>query len=352
MRTKYLQEDLEILASELNKKEFGGSTILVTGATGLIGSLCLKSVAVYNSLFKRKIHAIGLARSEEKVKIAFEDEYAEGQMDDIEFLYQDISDPLSKSLCCDYVIHTANSTTSKFFMTNPVEVIESIYTGTKRILDFATEAGVKGIVYLSSMEVFGRVDSEERINEDQLGYLDIHNIRSCYSEGKRLAELLCECYASEYSIPVKTARLAQTFGAGVPATENRVFAQFARSAIKGEDIVLHTTGQSVGNYCYTRDVIKALFLLLREGENGKAYTVVNEKTTRTIADMAQMVAEMFSDGKSKVVFDIPKGNQYGYAPDTQMRLSGEKLKGLGWKPEVSLEEMYQRMIPSLVFGSD
>lgn len=347
-----MQEDLEILASELNKKEFGGSTILVTGATGLIGSLCLKSMAVHNSLFKSKIHAIGLARNEEKVNIVFEDEYAEGQMDDIEFLYQDISEPLPKSLCCDYVIHTANSTTSKFFMTNPVEVIDSIYTGTKRILDFAVSASVKGIIYLSSMEVFGRVDSQERITEEQLGYLDIHNIRSCYSEGKRLAELLCESYASEYNIPVKTARLAQTFGAGVPATENRVFAQFARSAIKGKDIVLHTTGQSVGNYCYTRDVIKALFLLLKEGENGKAYTVVNEETTRTIADMAQMVAEKFSDGRSKVTFEIPEGNQYGYAPDTKMRLSGENLRKLGWIPEMSLGEMYQRMIPSLAVESD
>ena len=66
---------------------------------------------------------------------------------------------------------------------------------------------------------------------------------------------MCIAYMSEYNIPVKIARLAQTFGAGILPGENRVFAQFAKSAIKGKDIVLHTKGMSEGNYCYTRDCI-------------------------------------------------------------------------------------------------
>lgn len=162
-----------------------------------------------------------------------------------------------------------------------------------------------------------------------------------------MAELLCKSYAMEYNVPVKIARLAQTFGAGVMKNENRVFAQFARSAIRGENIILHTSGTSMGNYCYTTDVIRAIILLLKKGENGDVYTVVNEETTRKIVDMAQMVANEFSDGKSKVVFDIPEGNEYGYAPDTQMRLSAEKIKKIGWEPEVPLKEMYRRMIPYL-----
>lgn len=347
MKTNYLQEDLGILANELEKRRFSNSTILVTGATGLIGSLCIKAIAAYNWQYDTKIKVIALARSADKVKTIFADEWNNNLLKNVDFIYQDISEYLPSSLNCDYMIHTANSTTSKYFMTNPVEVIESIYTGTKRILDFAVEKKVKGVVYLSSMEVFGRVDSENRIGEEELGYIDIQNVRSCYSEGKRLAELLCKSYASEYNLPVRTARLAQTFGAGISKTENRVFAQFARSAMAGKNIVLHTEGKSVGNYCYTRDVIKALFLLLQEGERGDAYTVVNEDTTMTIAEMAHLVAEQFSAGKSEVVFEISEDNQFGYAPDTKMCLSGEKLRRLGWKPEVSLAEMYQRMLPDL-----
>lgn len=348
MRSKYLQEDLTILAKYLSDNDFGNSAILVTGATGLIGSLCIKAIIEYNKNNDDKIVAIGLARNPEKVAALFADEFnGANDIPSVSFIYQDISAEIPEDIMCDYIIHTANSTTSKFFMTNPVEVIESIYAGTKRILDFGVKTKVKGIVYLSSMEVFGRVDFAERVGEDEIGYLDIHNVRSCYSEGKRLAELLCKSYAVEYNLPVKAARLAQTFGAGIPKTENRVFAQFARSAINGEDIVLHTKGQSYGNYCYTSDTIKALFLLLKKGENGDSYTIVNEETTRTIADMAEMVAKEFSDGKSKVVFDIPEGNAYGYAPDTKMRLSAKKMNDLGWKAEVPLAEMYKRMLESL-----
>lgn len=335
---KYLNEDLNILAEYI--KGFEGSTIMVTGATGLIGSLCIKAM-----LQNGHISIIGLARNPDKVHALFDNQT------NTAFFYQDITKPIIDTIECDYIIHTANSTTSKYFVSNPVEVIDSIYTGTKQVLEYARKHSIKGMVYLSSMEVFGVVNSENRVHEDELGKLDIQNVRSCYSEGKRLAELLCKSYSEEYKIPVRIARLAQTFGAGVQKTENRVFAQFARSAIKGQDIVLHTKGQSVGNYCYTRDAIKAIFLLLSKGNNGDAYTVVNEETTRTIAEMAEMVAREFSNGRSKVVFDIPKDNQFGYAPDTKLLLSSEKIRTLGWVPEVDLKRMYVRMIPSLMENS-
>lgn len=333
----YLEEDLQKLSAYIKEKKFENSKVLITGATGLIGSLCIKAF-----LKSGDIRVIGLARNSNKVKSMFPED------ENLTFVYQDIITPLSDEIECDYIIHTANSTTSKYFMTNPVEVIESIYTGTKQVLNYALKHNVKGIVYLSSMEVFGEVHTEVRLSEEHLGYLDIQNIRSCYSESKRLVELLCKSYAEEYGLPVCVARLAQTFGAGTPKSENRVFAQFARSSVMGSNIILHTNGQSIGNYCYTADVIKALILLLKEGKKGEAYTVVNEETTRTIKEVAQMVADNFSNGCSKIIFDIPENNKYGYAPETKMKLSSKKLRELGWKPEFSLKEMFERMIPDLI----
>ena len=175
----------------------------------------------------------------------------------------------------------------------------------------------------------------------------MQNVRSCYSEGKRLVECLAASYAHEYGLPVKVVRLAQTFGAGIPSTENRVFAQFARAALKDEDIVLHTKGLSLGNYCYTTDVIRAILLLLKTGANGDVYTVVNEETTQSIYDMACMVAENFSNGKSKVVFDIPESNEFGYAPYTRLKLSSAKMNSLGWNAKYNLKEMFERMMPDL-----
>ena len=189
--------------------------------------------------------------------------------------------------------------------------------------------------------------------EKELGLIDLENPRSCYPEGKRMAECLCTAYASEYKVPVKVARLSQTFGAGITYNENRVFAQFAKAAIEGHDIVLHTKGLSFGNYCYTRDTITALLILLVKGNRGEAYTVANEDSNIRIKDMAKMVAEKIAGGKINVVFDIPESAlTYGYAPDTELHLSSAKMQALGWKPTVSLEETYRRMMKSMMSTKD
>lgn len=162
-----------------------------------------------------------------------------------------------------------------------------------------------------------------------------------------MCENLCVAYVKQYDLPISIARLSQTFGAGILQTENRVFAQFARSAIRGENIVLHTLGKSEGNYCYTRDTIKALILLAVNGKRGEAYNIANEESHTTIAQMAQMVCEKIAGNKIKVIFDIPKENTYGYAADTYMKLNTSKMKALGWQPEIGLEEAYKRMIKSM-----
>lgn len=343
-----LQEDLENIAlSDLPFDELRNSTILITGATGLIGSQIVKSIICCNRIRSTNITVIALVRNIEKAKTIFKDIY-DNEM--IHFIIGDIMEEITIDHKVDYIIHTASITTSKTFVTRPVHTIDTMILGTKNVLELARIKSVKGFVYLSSMEVYGITNPEaENISESDLGYIDILNIRSCYSEGKRMAECMCAAYAHEYDIKIKIARLAQTFGAGVDYTrENRVFAQFAKSVINKTDIVLHTEGKSVGNYCYTRDTIKALLLLLIKGESGQAYNISNEESNITIKDMAYMVANNIANGDIKVIFDIPESvYEYGYAPDVKMKLNSKKMRQLDWEPEVGLEESYCRMITSM-----
>lgn len=343
----YLLEDLENIAdSPLPFGELYGSTVLVTGATGLVGSQAVKALLAMNRLKNAGIKVTALVRNEEKARRM----YADSDDGALNFLTGDVTEPIGDTVAADYIIHAASPTASKFFVEKPVETIRAAVMGTDHILSFAARAKSKGVVYLSSMEVYGATDPElECVREKDLGYIDILNVRSSYSEGKRICECLCASYAREYGVPVKIARLAQTFGAGIPYEENRVFAQFAKSAINKTDIVLHTRGNSVGNYCYTRDVIKAVLLLLIRGEAGEAYAVANEASNTTIKGMAQMVADEIAGGSIQVVFDIPEDAlAYGYAPDTAMRLNSDKLRALGWEPEIGLPETYRRMIGSML----
>ena len=112
-----------------------------------------------------------------------------------------------------------------------------------------------------------------------------------------------------------------------------------------ENIILHTKGQSVSNFCYITDVLSALVLLLFKGECGEAYNICNSNETRSIKDIANLVAKEVAKGKIDVVFDIPdNANQYGYAHDVKFILNSEKIQSLGWKPKINMVTGYRNLI--------
>jgi nucleoside-diphosphate-sugar epimerase len=341
-----LQEDLDTIASaELPWEQLRGSHILITGATGLVGSMAVKALACCNRKRELGMTIHPMIRNPQKAEQVF------GELahrEDIRFVEGDITSPVSTDEPVDYIIHGASVTASKTFVTQPVETIATAIAGTDHLLGLAHEKKVRSMVYISSMEAFGITDPAlSSVREEDLGYIDVMNVRSCYSESKRMCEVLCASYAQEYAVPVKVARLAQTFGAGVSKDEGRVFAQFAKSAMRGEDIVLHTKGESTGNYCYTMDAVLGLLTILLKGNSGEVYTVANPSTTIRIKDMAQMVCDTIADKKIKVIFDIPEDAlTYGYAPDVAMHLNSDKLQSLGWRPVYDLPQMYGRLVAS------
>lgn len=332
-----LDEDLKYIAEyDLPYDKLKNRTVLVTGATGLIGVSIVRALLAIGN-----IHIIAFIRNIEKAKRIYEGI----EVNDLEFIIGDITKEISVKNSVDYIIHCASVTGSKAMIEKPVETLATSIDGTRNVLELAREKKCQSVVYISSMEMYGSFQTAGKdITEDVLGFINPLTIRSNYPESKRLCENMCVAYLSEYGVSVKIARLAQTFGAGILPSENRVFAQFARSVINSEDIVLHTNGLSEGNYCYIRDCVTGILTILLLGQNGEAYNVSNPASHTTIVQMAQMVCEKIANGKIKVVFDIPESNTYGYAAETKMKLNSDKLQKLGWKPEIGLEESYKRMI--------
>lgn len=342
--SKILKEDIEHIISDNNIPwdDFRDSTILITGSTGLIGHVLICALSVANNRYRLNIKIIAHGRNiikGEELALHY----------GVKFVAGDICKTLSISHITDkldYIFHCAAITKSADMVAKPVEVINTSIDGMRNVLELAKEMKSKSVVYLSSMEVYGQTGLEQAFESD-LGYLDLTNPRSSYPESKRLCENMCACYWSEFGVKVKIVRLARTFGAGTPndTSDMRVAMQFARKAILGEDIELHTTGESLANCCYTVDAVSGLLILLLKGKNGEVYNVANPKASVSICQMANIVAKEVCGGEINVIIKVPDDvKKFGYAPDVGFVLNIDKIKQLGWNPKYGLAEMYTRMI--------
>ena len=339
MNNRVLEEDVRQFAEHFELwEQLKGKTFLITGATGLIGSVMIKCLQELNRQRRLGINILAAVRSLEKANLLL------GPNDEgLQFLQIDLKEINADSIGqrVDYVIHLASPTAGRFMEEYPVETFDLAYQSTYALLNFAKQTDVKSMLYVSSLEYYGQVLDDRLITEDVQGYVDPVSSRSSYPMGKRAAEYLCYAFSKEYGTPAKVARLTQTLGAGISENDNRVFAQFARSIINGEDIVLHTAGESAKPYCYTMDCISAILYILLKGQSGEAYNVANPDTYISIRDLAEFMRQRFNPS-IEVCFELD--DNMGYAPVTKLRLSAQKLMALGWQPRYSLKEMFERLV--------
>lgn len=329
-----LKEDVDRFAKTFSKREeIRGKSFMITGATGLLGSLTVKCLLALNE----DISVICQVRNKQKAEKVFD-----GLLDRITLYSYPLSSLTNFETHVDYIIHFAAPTASRFFVDNPVETIDAVVSGTMNVLQYAKKVGVKSFVYASSLEVYGVVnDDSKAITEDEQGYINPLDERSSYPMGKRMAECLCYSYYCQHNVPAKIARLAQTFGPGIEYNDGRVFAYLSRSIVENKDIVLNSTGELSRTYCYTIDAISAILYILLLGENGKSYNVGNDNTYISVAEMARFLQKEFLPS---INVKIEPRENMGFSPVTKLRLDTNSIKQLGWKPHFELKEMFSRLI--------
>lgn len=336
-----LIQDFQYVASAdyIPWKKLTNKNILITGASGLIGKNLINSLLYANKIYNLNLRILALVRKPDILKKEIEDKslyIIEGTVENL----PNIKEPIN------YIIHGASPTASAFFVSNPVDTIHTAVFGTDKLLKLTIQKKVESFVYLSSMEVYGKIETEKLLREEDLGYLDISSIRNCYPISKRLCENLCVCYNKQYRIQTKSVRLAQTFGPGVSYKDTRVFAMMARCAINKEDIVLQTKGESKHSYLYTADAVTGILCVLLKGENGKAYNLANPNTYCSIYEMAQLVAKQLTDDRISVRI-AEKGDVSKYPVPSFLNLDISLAQKLEWQPSIDLVDMYKRMIKSM-----
>ena len=334
------KEDIQSVYKQvLPWEKMSGANILVTGATGLIGG-CLVETLMMNPKRDYQVYASG--RNEERARARFG-----GFADDaaFHFVKYDVMQPLESDVRFDYIIHAASNANPKFYATQPVEVMKANFDGVSNLMEYGMNHGMKRFLYVSSGEVYGEGDGRI-FTEDYSGYVNSATPRACYPSSKRAAETLCVSYTVEYGADVVIARLCHTYGPHFTEQDNRVYAQFIRNVLRGEDIVMKSTGEQFRSWCYVVDCVSALLYILFKGECGEAYNVADENSNISIRSLAELVASI---GGRDVLIESPSViEKRGYNVVTKSVFSTDKLKKLGWKANTNIKEGLKNTINELL----
>lgn len=338
---RILKEDIEnILKADLNWEDFKGTNILITGASGMIGSYMLNTLVTLNNARDYEMSIYALVRNPDKIPDEIRTQ--------ISIIQQSVVEPIVTDIKFDYVIHTASPASPLIMRNDPVGTVAANTIGTFNTLNVAKQGSKKGYLYISSREIYGQpYENQEIFSEDTYGFVDPLNVRSCYPEGKKAAETMCVCFKEQYGVNAKIARLAHTFGPGMPVDDGRVQADFLRNVINNEDIVLKSEGTAVRTYTYVGDAVLALFYILLNSEE-IVYNISSEESTVSIRQLAETLVEAYPERGLKLIFDIPESDKNtGCAPFTLGILSSNKIRALGWEPIYGLKEGLMRTVEFL-----
>lgn len=339
------QRDVEIILNNpIDWELFRDKTILITGATGRLGMYIVESINKADIDWNLNVTIIALARNEKKLEEIFGESL---QLPNMHTLIQDITQPIKWDGEIHYIFHTAGAASPQDFTKWPVDTLWGHVQGTRNVLEFAKEKKVEKVLYVSTVEVYGEWKTEAGIKEEDMGVMRCDNSRACYPEAKRLCETMLASYEAQYGIPYVGVRLCHTFGPGIALDDGRAFSEFIRNVIEGKDIILQTDGSAERTYTYVADAIGAMFLAFTKGKE-HYYNIANLNNLISIRDLAQLIAGLDSKEKVKVQFANGKTQKLNYLPFRLGIMNVERIKELGWKPQVGIEDAFRYTLESFL----
>lgn len=345
--TRIVNEDVEDIINYCGEEnlvtKLKNKTILITGASGMIGSYFAYTFLKLNEIFGTNIKILAMLRNPLKI-----DDYIKNNSN-VKVVIGDVSEPINIDLNIDFIIHAASPASPKIMREHPVETNFANTIGTANTLKLALSKNVKGYLFVSSREIYGEPNlGQELFTEDgPLGQVNPLIPRNGYAEGKKAAENMCSSFKEEYGLNTKIVRLAHTYGPGMSINDGRVQADFLKNVINNEDIVLKSDGASVRTYTYVADAIKGMLLVLLYS-NDLVYNIADEASKTSIKELAETLISIESEKKLKLVFDIPKVQDKGASSFKMGILSTDKIREeLNWQPKYSIKEGFKRTLEHL-----
>ena len=338
---RILQDDAQdILKQDISWEKFNCKRILVTGASGMLGSYISRTILQWKKTSGNDLELYTLVRHPEKLP-----EDIRGQ---VKVLQQSVAEPIQTDVDFDYIIHAASPASPLIMREDPVGTIAANTLGAYYTLDLARRSYAEGYLFISSREIYGQpYDNQKEFTEGSYGFVDPLSPRSCYPEGKKAAETMCASFAQQYGLNVKVARLAHTYGPGMSVDDGRVQADFLRDVINHRNIVMKSEGKPIRTYTYVSDAVAAIFRILLDSDE-MVYNISSPESTVSIRQLAETLAAAYTDRDIQVVMDLPKETvNTGAAPFTLGILNSDRLHAIGWQPQYSLKEGLMRTVQYL-----
>jgi Nucleoside-diphosphate-sugar epimerases len=346
MRNSIVENDLEFITNSNNIwRSFEGKNILISGASGFLPGYMVETILYLNeTMFNEKANIFAMARNEKNALKRFSNYIGR---DELKFITHDVCNPIDINDKIHYIIHAASQASPKFYKKDPVGTLCPNIIGTYNLLEIAREKNVKGFLFFSSGEVYGKVE-EDMIptKEEHYGYIDPLDIRSSYVESKRMGETMCLSWFKQYGVPAKIVRPFHTYGPGMNLNDGRVFADFVYNLLKKEDIVIKSDGKAVRAFCYLADATTGFFTVLLKGENGESYNIGNDKCEISIIELAKKLVNLFPKYKLRVVQEKRQDNDYLESKIVRSCPDISKISSIGWKPHYSIEDGFKRTVKS------
>ncbi len=345
-----IREDIgNIAVADLPWDRLRNKTVLITGGGGFLAAYLIKTLLVAGLQHSLNIRVICVARSVKSVTTRLA-----GCIDTTNFvvLEHDISKPLPNDFeRADFVIHAASQASPKYYGADPVGTLSANSTGTMYLLEYAIRSQAERFMFFSSGEVYGvPIDCRQLIKEEDFGYLDPMDVRSCYAESKRIGETMCASWAKQHSLHTTVVRPFHTYGPGMALDDGRVFADFVADVVANRDIILKSDGLAKRPFCYIADATIGFFTILFHGEKGQAYNLGNPDAEISIYELAILISGLFPERGVSIRFEIPQVSSDSYLKSPIARACPDitKIKNLGWIPATTLKDGFRKTIQSFL----
>jgi UDP-glucuronate decarboxylase len=298
--------------------------ILLTGAAGFLGSHLLKKLLDFDH------ELIGI------------DDLSSGYLENIKnlesnphftFIKHDIRKPIKFEV--DAILNFACPASPVAYQKDPVRTIETNFLGMINLLHLAKETGAM-VIQASTSEIYGD-PKESPQQEEYWGNVNPIGIRSCYDEGKRVAETMCFDYKRQYDIDTRVLRIFNTYGPNMSQNDGRVVSNFIVQALKNEPITIYGKGDQSRSFCYVSDLVEGIYKLLTLAKPIATPINLGNPNEFTISELAKLVIKITGSNSEIIYKSLPQDDPMQRRPDIS---KAKEL--LGWEPKIQLKEGIER----------